>query len=185
MKADPLEALLTRMRAGDLEAAEEVFLAHEALLRLIVRRRLSQRLRAKFDSLDVVQSVWVRVLRDVRQGGCHIDSTAHLRNFLVQVAHNCMTDRLRRYRRALECEEPLADDGKAHTAASVQPRPSEEAQASELWQDLLANCPPEYHEVLQLKRQGLPLASIAARTGLHEGSVRRILRQLARQVAFR
>ena len=43
---------------------------------------------------------------------------------------------------------------------------------------------PDHHELLRLKRQGLPLQEIAARTGLHEGSVRRILRQLARQLAL-
>jgi RNA polymerase sigma-70 factor (ECF subfamily) len=49
---------------------------------------------------------------------------------------------------------------------------------------MLALCPPEYHEILHLKRQGLLLDEIANRTGLHEGSVRRILRRLARQLAF-
>ena len=49
---------------------------------------------------------------------------------------------------------------------------------------MLALCPPAYHELLRLKRQGLPLAKIASRTGLHEGSVRRILRQLLRQLAL-
>jgi RNA polymerase sigma-70 factor (ECF subfamily) len=34
-----------------------------------------------------------------------------------------------------------------------------------------------------LKRQGLSLAEIAERTALHEGSVRRILYELARRLA--
>jgi RNA polymerase sigma-70 factor (ECF subfamily) len=49
---------------------------------------------------------------------------------------------------------------------------------------MLASCPPQYHDLLRLKRQGLTLDAIAARTGLHEGSVRRIIRQLARTLAF-
>ena len=53
----------------------------------------------------------------------------------------------------------------------------------DLWQRMLALCPPAHHELLQLKRHGLTLVEIAQRTGLHEGSVRRILRQLARQMA--
>ena len=35
-----------------------------------------------------------------------------------------------------------------------------------------------------MKRQGLPLAEIAGTTGLHEGSVRRILYDLARRLAI-
>ena len=44
-------------------------------------------------------------------------------------------------------------------------------------------CPPAHHNLLELKRQGFPLAEIAARTGLHESSVRRILYDLARRLA--
>ena len=37
----------------------------------------------------------------------------------------------------------------------------------------------------ELRRQGLPLTEVAARTGFHEGSVRRILRRLASELAIR
>ena len=43
---------------------------------------------------------------------------------------------------------------------------------------------PEHHDVLRMKRQGLEAPEIAARTGLHEDSVRRLLRQLARRLAL-
>jgi RNA polymerase sigma factor (sigma-70 family) len=180
---EPLEDLINRMRTGDLRAVEQLLLAHEPELRLIVRRRLSPRLRAKFDSLDVVQSVWARVLGAVRGSGRQIISAAHLRNFLVQVTQNCLIDRLRHYRVALEREQSLPEVGATSVLASGQPRPSEVAQANELWDRLLTICPPEHHELLRLKRQGLPLAAIAASTGLHEDSVRRIFRKLARKLA--
>ena len=183
MNAELLEALLDKMREGDARATEQVFLAYEPELRLLVRRQLSRRLRAKFDSLDVVQSVWAHVLRNFRDSGCSITSPAHLRNFLVSVTRNCVTDRLRHYRTALEREQPPLEGDLASAPASSQPRPSEVAQANDLWETMLANCPWEYHELLRLKRQGLPLAAIAARTGLHQDSVRRVLRKLARQLA--
>jgi RNA polymerase sigma-70 factor (ECF subfamily) len=183
MSAGAVEALLVKMRAGDLPAAEQLLLAHEPQLRAIVRRHLSRRLRAKFDSADVVQSVWVRVLRDFRTNGCHIASPEHLRNFLVQVTRNSLTDRLRHYRPALACEQPLTPAAAAGPADGRQPRPSDVVTADETWDRLLAVCPPEHHELLRLKRQRLPLADIAARTGLHEGSIRRIIRQLARKLA--
>jgi RNA polymerase sigma factor, sigma-70 family len=180
----PLEELLAQMRAGDVRAAEQVLLAYEPELRLIVRRRLSRRLRAKFDSLDVVQSVWAHVLGAFRSSGPSIDSAAHLRNYLVRVTRNCLIDRLRQYRTALEREQPPLETGGTSALVSGQPRPSEVARASELWDQLLTICPPEHHELLRLKREGLPLAAIAASTGLHEDSVRRIIRKLARKLAF-
>ena len=53
------------------------------------------------------------------------------------------------------------------------------------WATMLDLCPSEHHPVLVLRREGLPMAEIAARTGLHEGSVRRILRRLARELALK
>ena len=63
--------------------------------------------------------------------------------------------------------------------------PDELAQANELWQQMLDLCPPEHREVLRLKRAGALSPEIAARTGLHEGSVRRILCNLSRRLARR
>ena len=68
-------------------------------------------------------------------------------------------------------------------ATSGLPRPSEVVQADELWDTLLKLCPPAHREILELKRQGLVHSEIAARVGLHEGSVRRILYELARRLA--
>jgi hypothetical protein len=56
-------------------------------------------------------------------------------------------------------------------------------QAEDLWEQMLALCPPAHHELLRLKQRGLPVAEIAARSGLHESSVRRILYDLERRFA--
>jgi DNA-directed RNA polymerase specialized sigma24 family protein len=67
---------------------------------------------------------------------------------------------------------------------SPKPRPSELAQAGDLWERILSHCPPEHRPILGLKRDGYSLAEIAERTGLHPDSIRRILRTLARAMAF-
>jgi RNA polymerase sigma-70 factor (ECF subfamily) len=176
-----LEQLLEKLSQGDAAAAEQVFRAYEPYLRLVVRRQLSPGLRAKFDSADVVQSVWADVLGDFRQAGWRFNDAAHLRAFLVKATRNRFIDRVRQHQWALDHERPLP----AGLPAAHQPRPSELAQADELWEQMLALCPAAHRELLRLKRQGLPLAEIAARTGLHESSVRRILYELARQLAAR
>jgi DNA-directed RNA polymerase specialized sigma24 family protein len=81
-------------------------------------------------------------------------------------------------------EEPGGAEGLEVLPASYQPRPSEVVQADELWEKMLTLCPPAHRELLRLKRQGLSLVEISVRTGLHEGSVRRVLRRLARQLAL-
>ena len=48
---------------------------------------------------------------------------------------------------------------------------------------MLAACPPDHRELLRLRREGLTTAEISTRVGLNEGSVRRILGDLARRLA--
>jgi RNA polymerase sigma factor (sigma-70 family) len=181
--ADALDSLLSRLTRGEMDAAEEVFLTFEPVLRIMVRRRLTPRLRAKFDSLDVVQSAWADVLKGYREEGWQFTDREHLRAYLAKVTYNHFVNNCRRHGRALERERPFGEDTQETGAASDQPRPSELAQAGELWDMLMDLCPPSHHELLRLKRQGYPLAEIATRTGLHESSVRRILYELARKLA--
>lgn len=185
MNEDPVGLLLERLCQGDAAAAEEVFRAYEPYLRMVVRRQLPGTLRAKFDSVDVVQSVWADVLQGFREAGWRFTDAAHLRAFLVKVTRNRFIDRLRQHRRALEREQPLHEHEGDALGLLQGPRPSEIAQADELWQELLALCPPAHHELLRLKRQGRSLAEIAAATGLHESSVRRILYDLSRRLAMK
>ena len=177
----PLRDLLDKLCTGDVAAAEQVFLAYEPYLRMVVRRQLSARLRAKFDSVDVVQSIWADVLRGFRHADWRFKDEAHLKAFLVKATRNRFLDRLRQHRRALQYESPLSEADSTQVPATRQPQPSEVVQADELWEEMLALCSPAHRELLALKRQGVPLAEIAARTGLHQSSVRRILYDLARR----
>jgi RNA polymerase sigma-70 factor (ECF subfamily) len=183
MSADALDTLLERLTRGEMDAAEEVFLAFEPVLRVMVRRRLTPRLRAKFDSMDVVQSAWADVLRGFREEGWQFSDRDHLRAYLAKVTYNHFVNSCRRHGRALLYEQPFEGNEQPGFAQSAQPRPSEVAQADELWELLVDLCPPTHRELLQFKRQGFPLAEIASRTGLHESSVRRILYDLARRLA--
>jgi RNA polymerase sigma-70 factor (ECF subfamily) len=181
--SESLEELLERLGQGDESAAAQLIATYEPFLRLVVRRYLPDRARAKFDSLDVVQSVWVHVLDGLRSGAWQFPDRAHLKAFLVSVARRRLISRCRHHHRALEREQRGLTDLDA-LPARPQPRPSEVVQADELWERMLALCPATHHELLRLRRQGLPLDEIARRTGLHEGSVRRILRRLARQLTL-
>ena len=180
---DALDTLLERLTRGEMEAAGEVYQAFEPVLRLMVRRRMSPRLRAKFDSKDVVQSAWADILRGFRVEGWRFSDRGHLRAYLARVTCNHLVNCCRRHSLMMEYEQPLIGDEQDGLPPSAQPRPSELAQADELWELLVGLCPPAHRNLLELKRKGLPLAEIATRTGLHESSVRRILYDLARRLA--
>jgi RNA polymerase sigma factor (sigma-70 family) len=183
MSADALGALLEKLSSGDVAAAEQVFVTYAPYLRMVVRRQLSPGLRAKFDSLDIVQSVWADVLQGFREAGWRFLDAGHLRAFLVRLTRNRFVDHLRRHQRALECERPFPEGDHNLALRSPEPQPIEMVQANELWDRMLSLCPPAHHEILYLKRQGALLSEIAAKTGLHESSIRRILYTLARQLS--
>jgi RNA polymerase sigma-70 factor (ECF subfamily) len=183
MEGDQLDHLIERLNDGDVVAAERAFLAFEPYLRMAVRRQLHTALRSKLDSMDIVQSVWADLLCGFRAAGWRFSDRFHLRAFLIRVTRNRVIDRHREHRQALKHEQPLSLVGQGELPASNQPRPSEVAQGQELWEQILALCPPGHRDILRHKQQGLPLAEIAARAGLHEGSVRRILYDVARRLA--
>jgi RNA polymerase sigma-70 factor (ECF subfamily) len=182
-ETDPLQPLLEQLCHGDPEAARCAFVVCEPYLRMVVRRQLTAPLRAKFDSTDVVQSVWADLLTGFRAGTWSFDTAGQLRAFLAKATHNRLIDRMRREQAALhhECHVDSAD--LADVLAAPQPEAAAALEAEELWQLLLALCPPQHRELLHLKRQGLSLAEIAERTGLHESSVRRVLYDLAGRLA--
>jgi RNA polymerase sigma factor (sigma-70 family) len=183
MTDQPLDSLLEKLCSGDPAAAERVFLAFEPYLRMVVRKKLPGRLRAKFDSMDVVQSVWADVLRGFREAGWRFADEDHLRAFLVKLTRHRFIDHLRRHRTAIARERPLGEMTQAHEPLSQLPSPSELVQATELAERMLALCLPAHREIVQLRMRGMPVAEIATRSGLHVGSVHRIFQDLACRVA--
>lgn len=176
------DKLLEQLWQGDVGVLGELFAVYESYLRAIVRSQLSDQLRSKFDSVDVVQSVWVQLLRRLGQDGCRVHDKDHLRALLVTIAKRRLVSRARKC--ASDVDLATDDEGWDSIFDSRQPPPSETAQANDLWARMLSLTSPDHHQVLILKREGLALQEIALRTGLHEGSVRRILRRLSRELAL-
>ncbi len=177
VSSDRLVRLCDKLNSGDAAAAEEVFRSYEPYLRMVVRRQLTPRMRARFDSIDVVQSVWANVLDGLRDACWKFTDEAHLRAFLIRLTLNRFISLYRQHRTSLDREQSLAACPE-WLPETRQDRPSEVVQANEVWDQLLELSSPDHHELLRLKTHGAPLAEIAIRTGLHESSIRRILYRL-------
>src|SRR3954471_12248421 len=121
MNTESLQPLLDNLCQGDMVAAKQVFLACESYLRRVVRRQLSPRLQSKFDSIDVVQSVWADLLDGYRAGAWHFADVQHFRAFLVQVTRNRFHDKFRKHRIAFEREQRLDAMQTSEVPACDQP----------------------------------------------------------------
>jgi RNA polymerase sigma factor (sigma-70 family) len=181
---DSLRDLLDRLNRGEEDAARQVFEAYGPYLRMVVRRRLSAPLRTKLDSEDIVQSVWADLIHVFREGRGSFPDVGRLRAFLIRAACNRLIDRHRQYAKAIGHERPSPDGEFEHLASDDRNRPEAVVVADELWDRILASCPPSHHDLIRLKREGLGVAEIAERTGLHPSSVRRILYDLARRLGI-
>jgi RNA polymerase sigma factor (sigma-70 family) len=177
MSENPLDDLLTRVRAGDSAASALLYETYAPYLRIVVRRSLSSAVRTQVETGDVVDSVWADLLAGLRSKDWRFEGGGRCHAFLARLAHNRLVDRTRQCVRRSAHERPLTD-GDAPKAAG--PRPSELAQAGDLWARMEAIGPPQHRTILQLRWEGLGPAEIGGRTGLHPSSVRRILDDLAR-----
>src|SRR5438067_7835796 len=108
--SEPLDQLLAQLCSGDTAAMGQVFLTFEPYLRKAVRRHLQGPLRAKFDSTDILQSVWADVLRGFREAGWRFANADQMRGFLYVATRNRLVDRARRHSRDLERQQPLGAD---------------------------------------------------------------------------
>ena len=151
MAEPPADALIDQLARGDMQAAGALFDAYAPYLRALVRRQLSDQLRAKFDSADVVQSVWVQVVRRLGRDGWSVDDEARLRGLLATIARRRLLTRVRQLSAGVAAEKAGPDEAEA-VPDDGRPRPSEEVQAQELWTTMLDLCPPEHHPVLVLRR---------------------------------
>src|SRR5215472_10438602 len=106
---DSLDELLAQLSTGDMVAAGQLFLAFEPYLRKAVRRHFPANLRSKFDSADILQSVWADVLRGFRKAGWRFTDASHLRGFLFVATRNRLVDRVRQHQKAVRREEPLGE----------------------------------------------------------------------------
>lgn len=171
----PLDALLARMSAGDEAAANDVYNEYAPFLKMVIRRKLSSTMQARFDSSDVVQSVWADLLDGFRKGQWSFESPEHFRAFLVRATHNRMIDYVRKHQRGSDLEGSWSESILPNDA----PTPSSEARANEQWHRIVEHCPEEHRPIVEMKRDGYSLAEIAAKTGYHPSSIRRILYVLA------
>jgi RNA polymerase sigma factor (sigma-70 family) len=182
MMNDSLEALLIRLNAGDQLAIEQMFVAFEPYMRMAIHRHVSGSLRAKFDSTDVVQSVWADLVDGLHHSKWTFESLDQFRAFLLKTTRNRFIDRVRRHRKSLRREVSLSPENIDALPADRCPRVSENFYADELWQQMLEACPSAHYDLLMLKHQGASIAEIAERANLHKSSVRRILYDLAKRV---
>lgn len=184
MDEQMLRRCIERINAGDVEAAGAAFEALEGYVRIAVRRRLDRRIRARLDSRDVVQSAFADALLGILRGGWRFAGPAQLLGLLKRIATRKVVDRYRKHETSMRAEQPLGKTSPGELPATDQPGPIQEAEGREFRDRILRACPAPHREIIRLRMEGFRIGEIAERTGLHEGSVRRIIHGVARELSL-
>lgn len=168
--------LVNRFRAGDPEAQARLLADYGGVVRAAVRRRLPDRLRKEYDSIDFAQDVWASFCT-LPPERARFDTPDALGGFLASVAQNKVIDVCRRRygtaahdvtreRPYFAADRPLAARGAT---------PSQCAIADERLTALAARLPAAHVRVVNLLRAGHTQAEIAGLVGISERQVRRVV----------
>src|SRR3989442_13644649 len=91
--------LMSRVRAGDQDAATELVRRYEPAIRRAVRFRLGDtRMAAVLDSMDVCQSVLASFFVRAASGQYEVDQPEQLQKLLVAMARNKLAFQMRKHR---------------------------------------------------------------------------------------
>lgn len=171
--------LIERFHAGDPDALARLYAEYGGVIRAAVRRRLPDRLRQEYDSLDFAHDVWASVCR-MGPGKQHFATAAELGGFLARVAQNKVIDACRRReseRADVTREQPIGRtaDGAEIPLPGRDATPSQFAIADERWAALAARLTQPEVAVLARVRDGYTQEEIAAMAGISDRQVRRIV----------
>ncbi|MBW3543134.1 MAG: sigma-70 family RNA polymerase sigma factor [Planctomycetes bacterium] len=174
--------LMTELRAGSEDAVRELVAEYGPYLLRVVRRRLADELRTKFDSQDFVQSVWKSLFANLDVID-RFDRPGQLAEFLAAMAGNKLVDeyrrRMLRKQHNVQREKPLLMEQKGDKPyyRSREPSPSTVASAREEW----ARLAPYEQRLLELWAANETLDAISRELNVSERTVRRVLERLAKE----
>lgn len=178
--------LTERLKNGSEDAFLEIVERYGPYVMRSVRRSLDRRLRARFDSQDFAQAVWMTV-HEHRDRLAECASPDSLMALLVTIAQRKVRYEFRRNLQA--AKQNINRERSMQNDSFVLPLPDHNAQhpsqvviAREQWDRMVNNEPQKYREILELRCEGLTLDEIAAKLGINERTVRRVIKRLAEKL---
>ncbi len=175
------EELLSRVRAGNASAADELFHRFFEGLIALAAARLSAKLARRLDPEDVVQSAYRSFFLGAQQGRYVLKRSGDLWRLLVGITLHKLQHQVEHHtaaKRALAGEQLLAEDSLGGLADLVQardPSPLEAAALADEVEQLLARLEPHQRPMLELRLQGHSLDEIAQQLQCSERTVRRTM----------
>jgi RNA polymerase sigma-70 factor (ECF subfamily) len=192
MSDDATIKLVARWRAGDQQAADELFRRYADQLIALARSRLSARLAHRLDAEDVVQSAYRSFFSGAREGRFEVQRGGDIWRLLVGITLNKLHLQVRRNqagKRAIDRERTMQGDmdtdGFPTHLLDRAPSPIEAVALAEEVEQIMRGLDPLERRLLELRLQGYNLDEIAAETQYSYRTVRRVLKRVKEHVEQR
>jgi len=178
-------SLMRRLSDGSEDAAWALVERFSSSVLRVIRRSLNEHMRSKFDSTDFVQAVWFSLFRE-RERFNDFHSPAQLSAFLMGMARNKLAHEHRRRLQTKkhdlrrECPEN-SPEREGESLGSNSPRPSQIAEARELWNSIIANESEQNRGIVKLRLAGMTYEEIGSKLGINERTARRVIDRLSKE----
>jgi RNA polymerase sigma-70 factor, ECF subfamily len=180
------ENLKARLRAGDKEAASQVFHLYANRLILLAQRNLEPQLRAKFDPEDVIQSVFRSFFRRNAAGQMEdLETWESLWKMLVVITLRKCGARIDFYhaasrdiQREVSLSVSSSKSDKDWEPLAPEPTPDEAAILTETVAGLISQFEGRNRQILTHLLQGYSIPEIISTIGCTERTVYRLLQRV-------
>jgi RNA polymerase sigma factor (sigma-70 family) len=153
-------------------------------IKLVIRRKLHQRMRSKFDSQDFVQMVWASFFADW-DSIKRINDPDELLSYLVKMAQNKVLEERRRclkyqkqnVNRELPLQNAEVNGASSHKRSDT---PSQIAIARERFTHIIRNRSERDRRIVEMRMKGATYDEISKRLGIHERTARHVISKLGK-----
>jgi RNA polymerase sigma-70 factor (ECF subfamily) len=182
-KNSEFREIVERVCAGSEDAAWELIETYGPHIQRVVRRKLNQRLRSKFDSLDFVQMVWASFFTE-REKLANFTEPTDLIKYLATMAQRKL---IQESRRRLQGQKHNVGRERALIAGSEDEStyvrksntPSQIVMAKDRLEAMMREQSERDRQVVELRMQGLTFVEIGEKLGIHERTAREVIEKLA------
>jgi RNA polymerase sigma factor (sigma-70 family) len=182
---DDSRHLLERLEAGDSGAATTIHNRYVERLIALARQRLSQKLAARLDPEDIVQSAYRSFFVRAQRGDFVLRRAGDLWRLLASIAVHKLQRRVEHHssiKRSVNSETaPNPNDA----GVSREPTAEEVAEAIELLERFMASRNTLERQVIEMRLQGESTDAIAQQINRTERTVRRVLESLRLEMESR
>lgn len=180
---DEYTEFISRVRAGDEQAAEELVRRYESEIRVEVRvwlRMHHPQLRRVFDSMDICQSVLASFFVRAAVGDFDLEEPRQLVQLLIGMARNKLLEQVRHHhRQRRDVRRVVPSEAADAVSPAAQETPSQVVSRRELLQKLRERLNEDERRLADLRAQGLDWAAVAGELG---GTAEGRRKQLSRAI---